>query len=292
MRAGRSGVKTLATLCYRRHMKLTTRDVQTLFAPSRLARAVALVLAIGVAIAGCGQEGKTVQAVLPVQAVAYDATSATVTSVTDTVTSVTTLLALVNLKLKLQTTYANGCEARGGLELRSEGSTSEPLYVITPVARYTADEPCNIGLAGDTLQTLTINSVSLALPRTTATDSIARFEVRGFGAPPIRFDVNVGIGSRGDSATGYFVKVEDKDTGAAIDGANVRVERYGTPDVLGEGTTSGGGRFAFNVACTDTVGTNADHYVVKVTWSGRITILTVFGHPALCKRREHVVVRV
>lgn len=291
MRAGRSGVKALATLCYRRHMKLTTRDVQRLFAPARLARAVARVVAIGVVIAGCGQEGRTVQAVLPVQAVAYDATSATVKSGTlgDTL--------FANLKLKIQTTYANGCEARGGLELRTEGSTSEPLYVITPLARYTADEPCNIGLAGDTLQTIAINGVKLSAPPivisgTVQTDSITRFEVRGFGAPPIRFDVNVGIGSHGDSATGYFVKVEDKDTGAAIDGANVRVERFGTPDVLGEGTTSGGGRFAFNVACTDTVGTNADPYVVKVTWSGRITILTVVGHPALCKRREHVVVRV
>ncbi|MEO6461947.1 MAG: hypothetical protein ABIP29_02640 [Candidatus Eisenbacteria bacterium] len=265
-------------------MNPTPRDVQSLFAPTLLA----LSLVIGAAAAGCGQEGKTVQAVLPVQGLAYDATSATVTSNT----LGDTLSVLANLKLKIQTTYANGCEARGGLELRTEGSTTDPLYVITPLSRYTADEPCNIGLAGDTLQVLTVNGVRLNLPRTATVDSIARFEVRGFGAPPIRFEVNVGIASRGDTATGYFVKVEDKDTGAAIDGANVRVERFGTPDVLGEGLTSGGGYYSFNVACTDSVGTADDSYVVKVSWAGRITILTVFGHPSLCRRREQIIVRV
>lgn len=249
---------------------------------------LALSLVLGAAAAGCGQEGKTVQAVLPVQGLAYDATAATVTSNT----LGDTLAVLANLKLKIQTTYANGCEARGGLELRTEGATTDPLFVITPLSRYTADEPCNIGLAGDTLQALTINGVRLNLPRTATVDSIARFEVRGFGAPPIRFNVNVGIASRGDTATGYFVKVEDKDTGAAIDGANVRVERYGTPDVLSEGLSSGGGHYAFNVACTDTVGTAADSYVVKVSWATRITILTVVGHPSLCKRREQIIVRV
>ena len=261
-----------------------------MFTPTR--GGLALVVSLLGATAGCGQEGKTIQAVLPVQGLAYDAISATVT--TDTLGNMTVG---ANLKLKIQTTYANGCEARGGLELRSEGTTDEPLYVITPLARYTADESCNIGLAGDTLQTLTINGLLLALPRrvlpgnTVATDSIVRFEVRGFGTPPIRFTVNTGIAAQ-DTATGYYVKVEDKDTGVAIDGANVRVERYGTPDVLAEGPSAGGGFFAFNVSCADTVGTAADSYVVKVSSSARITILTVFGHPALCKRREQIIVRV
>ena len=239
--------------------------------------------------AGCGQEGKTVQTTLPVQGLAYDATSVTDTVITDT--TGTRFSAVVDLKLKIQTTYANGCEARGGLELRVEGPTETPLFVIQPVARYTADEACNIGLSGDTLQTLTIRTVSLARPRTSATDSVARFEVRGFGTPPIRFEVDMDIASRGDTTTRYEVRVEDKDTGAPLDGAVVRVERYGTPDVLGEGTTSGG-TFAFDVACAGSEGTPTDSYVVKVSYSSRITILTVFGHPALCKRREQVIVRV
>src|SRR5688572_15216202 len=164
-------------------------------------------LLLAAAATGCSQEGRTVQAVLPVQGVAWDATSATVTQNTlgDTIS------VLATVKFKLQTTFANGCEARGGLELRTEGTTTEPLFVITPVARYTADEPCNIGLSGDTLQTLTVANLRLDSPRTTIADSIARFEVRGFGTPPIRFDVNVNVASSGDTTTTYVIEVEDKD---------------------------------------------------------------------------------
>lgn len=250
-------------------------------------RALALALPV-LLLSGCGQEGKTIETTLPVLGVAYDATSATVTASTlgDTLT------AAVNLQFKILTTYTNGCEARGGLELRNEDLGGARLYVITPLARYTADESCNIGLSGDTLQTLTVQSIALALPRTALVDSIARFEVRGLGAPPVRFDVNINVASYNDTATGYFVKVEDKDTALPLDGANVRVERFGTPDVLSEGPTAAGGRYAFNVSCTDSVGTPDDPYVVKVSYAGRITIFRVARHPSLCKRREAIIVRV
>lgn len=296
--SGAPGVKAAegggrhAALCYRRRMTPTSHALRRRSDSARSALAPLLALAalvgLGLGAAGCGQEGKTIQAVLPVSAVAYEATAAAVTAST----LGDTLSATVNVKFKLLTTYANGCEARGGIEIKREGPDSSPLYVLTPLARYTADESCNIGAAGDTLQTITVNSMSLALPRTAVADSITRFEVRGFGTPPIRFDVNINVASYGDTTTGYYVWVEDKDTGARLDGANVRVERYGTPDVLGEGPTAGGGRFAFTVPCAGTAGSTADPYVVKVSYSGRIAVVRVVQHPALCKRRETIIVRV
>lgn len=270
-------------LCYRRRMTPTTRK------PHNSSPFAAVTLLLAVAAAGCSQEGRTVQAVLPVQGVAWDATSATVTQNTlgDTIS------VLATVKFKLQTTFANGCEARGGLELRSEGPVDDPLFVITPVARYTADEPCNIGLSGDTLQTLTVANLRLDSPRTLVADSVARFEVRGFGTPPIRFDVNVNVASSGDTTTTYVIEVEDKDSGDAAAGALVRVERLGTADVLSEGTADANGRYLFDVPCAGTAGSSADPYVVKVTHATRITIMSVpLPHGALCKRREFVIVRV
>jgi hypothetical protein len=282
--AGRRGPSApRAALCYRRAMNPTTRKPH--ISPVFAAFGALVLLA---AAAGCSQEGRTVQAVLPVQGVAWDATSATATTDTLGTTSV-----LATVKFKLQTTFANGCEARGGLELRTEGSTTEPLFVITPVARYTADEPCNVGLSGDTLQTLTVANLRLDSPRSSIADSIARFEVRGFGTPPIRFDVNVNVASSGDTVTTYVIEVEDKDTGGAAAGALVRVERLGTADVLSEGAADANGRYVFNVPCAGTAGSSADPYVVKVTHATRITILSVpLPHGALCKRREFVIVRV
>ena len=280
-------------------MTPTTENVQKSCAPLSSVQLPALLLSLLVALSaalatGCGQEGKTIETALPVQGLAYDAQNVVVASNTlgDTV------VAIMNVKFKIQNVFTNGCEARGGLELRTEGSNEEPLFVITPVARYTADEDCNVGLSGDTLQTIAISGVRVGVPvirdgqGRVLTDSIARFEVRGLGNPPIRFDVNVNVASRGDTATGYYVLVQDRETTAPAAGAFVRVERYGTPDLLGEGTADANGRFAFNVACSDTAGANADPYVVKVTYNSRITILTVAIAPALCKRREQIIVRV
>lgn len=267
-------------------MNRTTHGAQPI--PRRFATAGALVLALAAAsLAGCGQEGKTIQTDLPVLGVAYDATE--VTATTDTTTGAVT--AVANVKFKVLTTYANGCEARGGLELRRENPAGPALFVITPLARYTADEECNIGAAGDTLQTITVRGLSLRLPPSSSVDSVARFEVRGFGAPPIRFDLHFDD-TTNDTTTGFTVNVEDKDTGAPIDGANVRVERFGTPDVLSEGPTAGGGRYTFDVPCSGTAGSDQDRYVVKVSYAGRITIFRAAEHPALCKRRETIFIRV
>jgi hypothetical protein len=255
-------------------------------------RSLRLVLALAAlvpAAVGCGQEGKTVQAVLPIDGLAYDASSVTVTSnATDTTTTVT-----FDVKVKLQTLYQNGCEARGGIELRAEGSTTAPTYVLTPLARYTADESCNIGIAGDTLQTITISNLSVTRKDYALSDTItiARFEARGFGQPAITFDIDLATASRADTTTLYSIRVEDETTGLPLDGAIVRVERYGTPDLLSEGSTVGG-VYEFTIPCGGTAGTTADPYVVKVSYSGRIAVLRVAEHPALCKRKERVVVRV
>ena len=100
------------------------------------------------------------------------------------------------------------------------------------------------------------------------------------------------ISTRADTTTLYSIRVEDEVTGLPLDGANVRVERYGTPDVLSEGTSAGGGLYEFTVSCGGAAGSTADPYVVKVSYSGRITVLRVSIAPALCKRKELIVVRV
>jgi len=300
MPAGRVGGQAAPGACaIVGRMTKTTRDVQKWCPPFLFARTTAPLLSLATAAlaalaVGCGQEGKSVETVLPVQGLAYDAPNVAIVSNT----LGDTLVAIMNVKFKVQTTYANGCEARGGLQILTEGPEQAPLFVISPVSRYTADMDCNIGLAGDTLQTIQVNGVRVGIPvirdnqGRAITDSVARFEVRGHNAPPIRFNVNLGLASRGDTATAYYVKVEDKDTASPLTGAIVRVERYGTPDVLGEGATGADGSFAFNVACSDTAGRTADPYVVKVSYASRITILTVNTAPALCKRREQIIVRV
>jgi len=254
----------------------------------RLALAVVVALVLGSTLTGCSQEGKTVQDQLLVQAIAFDASKVTVGSNS----IVGTDSALVDLVIKLQTVYANGCEARGGLELRSEGPLLEPLFVIVPAVRYTADEPCNVGLAGDTLQSITVRNLALDGWSATLIDSIVRFEVRGLGGPPFRFNVNASVASRGDTATVFYVLVEDKETAAPLAGAIVRAERSGTPEVFFEGPTGADGRAVFQVSCSGAAGDVAAPYLIKVSYAGRITIFAVQDPPALCKRRETIIVRV
>ncbi len=203
----------------------------------------------------------------------------------------------MDVRLKLQTVYRNLCEARGGLELRKVGPDSNTVYIVTPLARYTADEECNVGASGDTLQTITIRNLirsqsgllSSSLPSSTV---FLQMQVEGESAPPIKFDIRYDLATPGADSTIYDIKVEDATTGLPIDGALVTVQQNGTPNILGEGTTSGGGKFLFSVAYGIIPGTPGDAYIVKVSYAGRITVFQAIEFPSLSKRREAIVVRV
>lgn len=291
-------------------MTSTTR-FPSLFCHARRARrarlaVLALVLAAAAAaLTGCSQEGRSIQNALPVPGLAYDMTGYTRVAVAIRDTSGTAIDSLITLvmdvRLKLQTEYRNGCEARGGIELRSiPRPDASPLpdtllYVVTPLAHYTADEACNIGVSGDTLQTITIRGLTASGKKSVGFDDamfLAYMEVRGLDAPPIAFNLDLKVASLGADSTLYDIRVEDVTTGLPLDGALVSVQRSGTPNILGEGTTADGGLFAFSVASAGEAGAPGDPYVVKVSYAGRITLFSVIDFPSLSRRREAIIVRV
>jgi hypothetical protein len=271
--------------------------------PVLRARFAALVLAAAafaaaVVLAGCSQEGKTVQNALPVPGIAYDVTKYTARNDTIIVNGVATdtfTTVVMDVRLKVQTVYRNGCEARGGLELRLIGADTSRVYVVSPVARYTADEDCNVGASGDTLQTITLKDLTVVRKLTAGIPGdyvFARMQVEGADAPPFEFDIRHDLATPGSDSTLYDIEVEDATSGLPIDGALVTVQQHGTPNNIGDGVTSGGGKFQFSVAYGVLAGTPGDSYIVKVSYAGRITLFRAIDFPSLSKRREAIVVRV
>ncbi len=261
---------------------------------------VTVLLAVSAAfLAGCGKEGRGIESELAVDGVAYDVTDYTSRNDTirntsgvpiDTITTV-----VMSMKLKLQTPYYNGCEARGGLELRLEGTDTARVYVVDPIARYESDESCNIGISGDTLQTLDIVNMTITRKLTAGFPGdvlFARMRVEQLGGPPIEFDVRHDLATPGADSTLYDITVEDAATGTPLDNALVEVTEAGTPNVLGSGVTANGGKFSFSVEYGLLPGLPGDPYLVKVTYDGRIKILRVVTDPSLSKRREAIIVRV
>jgi len=272
----------------------STARFPDVFRRARIA-ALALVLLAAAGLAGCSQEGKTVQNTLPVSGIAYDVTAYSETTVVDDkVPPVDTFRTTVTMdvRLKLETAYRNLCEARGGLELRQIGTSLVPVYLVTPLARYTADEECNVGAAGDTLQTITIHPLIKSWYSFEVPPVFARMQVAGESGPPIEFNIRQDLATPGADSTLYDILVEDATTGLPIEGALVAVQQYGTPNILGEGTTSAAGRFSFSVAYGILPGAPGDAYVVKVSYAGRITVLEVIDFPSLSRRREAIIVRV
>ncbi len=263
-------------------------------------RLVALVLAAAAAavLAGCSEEGRTIQNGLPVPGIAYDVTAyrETTTTADDRVAPIDTFTttAFMDVRLKIQTVYRNGCEANAELELRLAGPDTQRVYIVTPVARYTADSECNVGTSGDTLRTINVRGLALQWRNTlTPADPVfVQMQVEGEGNPPIVFDIRYDLATVGSDSTLYDIKVEDATTGLALDGALVTVQQYGTPNILGEGTTAGGGRFAFALPAPGAVGEDGERYVVKVSYAGRITLFRAIDFPSLNRRREAIVVRV
>jgi hypothetical protein len=120
----------------------------------------------------------------------------------------------------------------------------------------------------------------------------AHMQVAGETAPPIEFDIRHDLATPGADSTIYDIKVEDATTGVPIDGALVTVQENGTPNILGEGTTSGGGKFSFSVAYGIVPGAPGDAYIVKVSYAGRITVFRAIDFPSLSRRREAIIIRV
>src|SRR5229473_5842287 len=103
-------------------------------------RRAVLALAAAVLLAGCSQEGKLIQTPLPVRGVALSYDVVRRTSLTDTV-SVDS--AIVNVPFKILAHAANPCEAQHAvLELRRLGTPQLPVYDMSPLARYNADDKC------------------------------------------------------------------------------------------------------------------------------------------------------
>ncbi len=267
-------------------------DESPMHVPSRgpAPRAVSmlgLLLAAALGLAGCSQEGRTIQSEDIVHGVAWDVSDR---DTTVTLSGDTTWV--MDLVLKVQIGIQNQCEAeRSSLTLQLEGPVSSPLFVVTPVARYQADDRCNVGAAGDTVLTLVVQNV------TVVNAGNHSFAIRGSIPVQIDFQVDATAAAYLDSTTRYEVRVEDKDTGAPLSGAIVLIERADTSELIGETTTNAQG-MAFvtedlGSGCSDRFGPPlSTPYTIKVSYSGRTMNLRMKAHPARCGTPEKAIIRV
>ena len=159
------------------------------------------------------------------QGIAYDVTAYSETTVVDDkVPPVDTFRTTVTMdvRLKLQTVVSQ--PLRGARRARVAPGRHRPgdlVYIVTPLARYTADEECNVGASGDTLQTITIRTLVRScgqLSRRSPGDRLRQMQVAGESGPPIEFDIRHDLATPGADSTLYDIKVEDATTGLPIDG--------------------------------------------------------------------------
>ena len=260
--------------------------------PGPAPRAVSLLglfaaIGIGCAIAGCSQEGRTIQSANLVQGVAWDVSQrdSSVSTTGDTTWT-------MDLVLKVQIGVRNGCDLeKSALQLSLEGPTNDPLFVVTPVTIYQADDRCNVGANGDTVLTVIVNNVLVV------NQGSQTFAVRGDIPVQIDLQANAQTSAFGDSTTTYIVRVEDKDTGAVLSGALVRIERADTSELIGETTTNASGVATIVEDLVGACSSSTDPplstpYTLKVTYSGRTMILRMRSQPARCGVSERAVVRV
>jgi hypothetical protein len=264
--------------------------------PGPAPRAVSLLgllLAAGFAITGCSQEGRTIQAANLVQGIAWDVQqrSFTIQRNDTTTTADDDTSWIFDLVVKVQIGVRNGCDAeKSALQLSLEGPSSSPLFVVTPVAIYHADDKCNVGANGDTVLTVVVNNIPVV------NAGFQSFAVRGDIPVQIDFQADARTAAFHDSTTTYIVRVEDKDTGAPLTGAIVRVERFDTSELIGETTTDATGVAtvveSLGAACSSSSDPPlSTPYVVKVSYSGRTMNLRMKVAPARCGVPERLVVR-
>ena len=249
-------------------------------------RGLAAALVMGIAAAGCAQEGKLIDLPLSVRGVAYD--QFVDTTIVDTLTRTT----VFTTRFKVQVHGENACElSRIQLELSRVGPTGTPIFVLSPIARYNTDDACmNAGNApGDTTLLLSVNSVSVAGSNTIP------FLVKNVEGPdfPIVVDstVHTPVGT-----IQFRIKVEDRSDAAAVAGATVALDSLsivgGAVGPIGTATTNVLGIATFDVASTVPVGKDAFRYQVTVTDTTNTHVMVVRVAPARGQSIERVFVRI
>jgi hypothetical protein len=251
--------------------------------------AVGLALAAAFALAGCAQEGKLIESDLPALGVAWNGTFLSrIQSVTNTGDTIYTVTSTVRFKIPVHA--ANPCEAlRSLIEIRADGPLTNTTLIMTPLARYNADDACVAqgSTATDTTLTLAVVGVSVI------NGNVKQFRVATTNGPLIFANFDSVTHAPVLASARFQIRVEDQATGAVIPGAAVQVDKMtaGVPSPLGSGTTDAFGMFAFDTPCADSLGTESLPYRVTTTLGTRQSVLSMVSAPARCQMRENVVVR-
>ena len=248
-------------------------------------RRAALALLLALLAAGCAQEGKLIDVPVAVRGVAYDELSIADTS---------TVAIFFSIRFKVQVHATNPCERRHVLlELSRTGSTSNPVYIIRPVARYNTDDACMSEAPGasDTTITLTINSISVS------NAASLPIVVDNSEGPNFPFAVDSTFHVPVPSTMRFRVKVESLTDASAIAGASVQLDSL---SIVGGGVgpigapvvTDALGLATIDVPSTVPVGTNAFRYQVTVTNGADVRVMQVRDAPARGQSIERVFVRI
>jgi len=233
--------------------------------------------------AGCAQEGKLIDTPLPVNSVSWD-----IVSIRDTTIS-TVITKIVDVHFKISIHAESPCEAhRGLLELSRGGTTVNPTFVITPVARYNLDDGCTTLTPGASDTVLTLNVTALPL----ANAAVVRFQVNPANGPLVTADVDTTNHSQVAGTTQFEVTVQGRTSGAAIAGATVTIEQTGaTPGTLGAGVTDAAGLYKLNTPQGGIAQLPTIPYRITVTDGVTTRVISVPAFPARTQLRERVVVR-
>jgi hypothetical protein len=251
---------------------------------SERVRGLAAALLLGLLAAGCAQEGKLIDVPLAVRGVAYDQVQIADTS---------TITRFFSTRFKIQVHGANTCEtSRVLLELSRVGPLTAPLYVIRPVARYNADDPCVNGgnVEGDTTMTLIVNAFGVPFGGTIP------FVVRNNEGPEFPVAVDTSMHVPVPATMRFRIRVEDRTTASAVVGATVALDSLsivgGGEGPIGSAITDALGLATFDVASSVPVGVNAFRYRVTVTSGTNTQVMPVRDAPARGQSIERVYVRI
>jgi len=261
--------------------------------PRLLALLAALVAVL--ALVGCSQEGKLVQAPLPVDAVAVSFLPVNV----GRLVSGPIINRSINVRFKIVTHVANACEAQHALlELRAFGSPAT-AYQISPLARYNADDKCVqlVQAEGDTAYILDVNGVFFGKTDSATTTDAEHYQIviTTAGAPPITFALDSLVTDLTPNTAEFDVRVEDRTTGAVVPGVTVAIDQLGaggsaTP--LDSVLTGADGLATVTVpAPADTAGAPNLPYRARVTLGPTLRVVSMAAFPARFLRREKIVVR-
>jgi len=245
--------------------------------------AVGLALTAAFALAGCAQEGKLIENHLPALGVAWNGTFLSRTG-----DSIFTVSSTVRFKIPVHA--ANPCEAlRSLIEIRAEGPVTNTSLIMTPLARYNADDACVAQGSTPLDTTLTLAVVGVQV----VNSNVKQFRVETTNGPLIVANFDSTTHAPLPASARFQIRVEDRATGAVIPGATVQVDKMtaGVPSLLGSGTTDALGMFAFDTPCPDSVGTVSLPYRVTTTLGTRQSVLSMESAGARCQMRENVVVR-